>query len=178
MGDGRAPSFLARPADVRRRAAQIAYFAMVRGCNDPTMTAYSTCIAPSCRTKVEGTVPICPTCGKRMRTPRAVKISGGLLLACGVFLVGMMGYLFYALSPSMMHPGDEIGGTSYTGTAEQARTILTLFATVAAFGVGSMFYGLFMLFTGRRSIAIMLVVLALAVVLAGVCWWAMQVLPA
>ena len=112
-----------------------------------------------------------------MRTPRGVRIAGGVLLACGGFLVGMMGYLFYILAPSMMHPGDSLGGTTYRGTAEQARMILTLFATVAAFGVGSMFYGLFMLFTGRRSKAIMAIVLALAILLAGMCWWVMQVIP-
>jgi len=141
------------------------------------MPAVSTCLAPSCRTKVEGTVTQCPNCGGRMRTPRGVKIAGGFLLACGVFLVGMMGYLYYVMAPSMGNPGVETGGMTYNGTAEQARTILLLFATVAAFGVGASFYGLFMLFTGRRSRPIMLLVLALAAAIAGMCWWTMQVIP-
>ena len=131
-----------------------------------------------CRTQVEGTVTKCPACGGRMRTPRRVRIAGGVLLACGGFLAGMMGWLYYAMSPTMLHPGTQVGGTTFNGTAEQARTVLMLFATIAAFGVGSMFYGLFMLFTGRRSVAIMLVVLALAVAIAGMCWWTLQVLPA
>jgi hypothetical protein len=88
-----------------------------------------------------------------------------------------MGYLFYSLSPTMLRPGVEIGGTKFNGTAEQARTILMLFGTVAAFGAGSMFYGLWMLFTGRRSVAIMLVVLALATALGVMCWWTLQVIP-
>ncbi len=141
------------------------------------MPASSICLAPSCRTKVEGTVPTCPNCGGRMRTPRGVKVAGGGLLACGLFLMGMMGYLTYLLSPTMLHPGEEIGGTTFNGTVEQARTILTLFGTVGAFGVGAAFYGLFMLFTGRRSTAMMLVVLALAVAIAAMCWWTMQVIP-
>jgi hypothetical protein len=112
-----------------------------------------------------------------MRTPRGVRIAGGGLLVCGLFLMGMMGYLTYALSPTMLHPGEQIGGTTFNGTAEQARTIITLFATVGAFGVGAAFYGLWMLFTGQRSKVMMLVVLALAVAIAGMCWWTMQVIP-
>lgn len=82
----------------------------------------------------------------------------------------MMGDLYYALSPTMLHPGTQIGGTTFNGTVQQARTILTLFGTIAAFGVASMFHGLWILFTGRRSIAIMLVVLALAVAMGGMVW--------
>ncbi|QDZ07773.1 hypothetical protein FPZ24_09980 [Sphingomonas panacisoli] len=141
------------------------------------MPATSTCLNSRCRTSVEGTMAKCPNCGGGMRTPRRVRIAGGFLLACGAFLAGMMGWLYYALSPTMLHPGTRIGGTTFNGTAEQARTILMLFATIAAFGAGSMFYGLWMLFTGRRSIALMLVVLALAVAIGGMCWWTMQVVP-
>lgn len=141
------------------------------------MPAYSSCPSSQCRTRVEGTVSTCPNCGRKMRTPTGVRIAGGVLLACGTFLEGMMGFLFYRLSPTMLRPGVEIGGTTFNGTADQARIILALFGTVAAFGVGASFYGLFMLFTGRRSKPIKYVVLALAVLLAGMCWWALQVLP-
>lgn len=112
-----------------------------------------------------------------MRTPTGVRIAGGVLLLCGSLLEGAMGYLFYLLSPTMLQPGVEIGGTTYNGTADQAHVILGLFGTIAAFGVAASFYGLFMLFTGRRSKPIMYAVLALAVVMAGMCWWALQVLP-
>lgn len=112
-----------------------------------------------------------------MRTPRRVRIVGSVLLACGGFLAGMIGYLYYALSPTMLHPGVEIGGTKFNGIAEQAHTILMLLGTVAAFGAGSMFYGLWMLFTGRRSVAIMILVLALAATLGVMCWWTLQVIP-
>lgn len=141
------------------------------------MPAMSTCLNSLCRTEVEGTVATCPGCGGRMRTPRRVKVAGGVVLACGGFLVGMMGFLYYIMSPSMLHPGQQVGGTTFNGTIEQARIILMLFATIAAFGAASMFYGLFMLFTGRRSVAIMLLVLALAVAIGGMCWWTLQVLP-
>ena len=142
------------------------------------MPAVSTCQAPSCRTKVEGTVTICPNCGGKMRTPRTIRALGWLLLACGVFLVGLMSYLWVVLAPSMAHPGDTTGGTTFTGTAEQGQTILTVFGAVIVFGLGSIAYGLWMIVTGRRSIAMMIGVLVLAAALIAIAWRAMAVLPA
>jgi len=112
-----------------------------------------------------------------MRTPRTIRALGWLLLACGVFLVGLMGYLWTVLAPAMAHPGDLAGGTTFTGTAEQARTILTVFGAVIVFGLGSIAYGLWMIVTGRRSIAMMIAVLALAAALIAISWRAMTVLP-
>jgi len=142
------------------------------------MPAVSTCQAPSCRTKVEGTVTICPNCGGKMRTPRTIRALGWLLLACGVFLVGLMSYLWVVLAPAMAHPGDTTGGTTFTGTAEQGQTILTVFGAVIVFGLGSIAYGLWMIVTGRRSIAMMIGVLVLAAALIAIAWRAMAVLPA
>ena len=141
------------------------------------MSAVSICQAPSCRTKVDGTVKICPNCGKRMRTPRAVRAAGWVLLACGIFLVGLMSYLWYVLAPSMAHPGDTAGGATFTGTAQQAQAILTVFGAVIVFGLGSIAYGLWMIVTGRRSIALMIGLLVLAGALFTIAWWAMTVLP-
>ncbi len=141
------------------------------------MTAVSTCLSPSCRTKVDGTVKICPNCGKRMRTPRTVRAAGWVLLVCGLFLVGLMSYLWAALAPLMAHPGNTAEGATFTGTAQQAQTIFIVFGAVIVFGLGSIAYGLWMIITGRRSIAMMIGVLVLAAVLIGVAWWAMAVLP-
>lgn len=141
------------------------------------MPAVSTCLKWSCRTKVEGTVTTCPNCGGKMRTPRTIRVLGWLLLACGVFLVGLMSYLWVVLAPSMAHPGDTTGGTTFTGTAEQGRTILTVFGAVIVFGLGSTAYGVWMIVTGRRSIAMMIGVLVLAAALFAIAWWAMTVLP-
>ncbi len=142
------------------------------------MTAVSTCTSLSCRTKVEGTVAKCPTCGARMWTPQRNRISGGALLVLGVFLAGLMGYLYYIMAPSMAQPGVELGGMIYNGTPAQARAIQTLFATVALFGVVAGFYGLYMLYTGMRSKVMMFVMLGLGAAILGVGYWAMQVLPA
>lgn len=112
-----------------------------------------------------------------MRTPRTVRITGWVLLACGLFLVGFMGYIWSVVAPSMAHPGDRTGGTTFTGTAEQAQTIFTVFAAVIVFGLGSIVYGLWMIVTGRRSIAMMIGVLVLAAALVAIAWRAMTVLP-
>jgi hypothetical protein len=113
-----------------------------------------------------------------MRTPRSVRTSGYVLALCGLFLVVVTGWLANALLPSMSHPGVQVGGTIFSGTAEQARAILSLFGAVGAFGTGAIAYGAWMIVTGRRSVAMMLGVLALALVLAGMCWWTLTKLPA
>jgi MFS family permease len=112
-----------------------------------------------------------------MRTPRTVRAVGWLLLACGVFLVGLMSYLWAVLAPSMAHPGDTTGGTTFTGTAQQAQTILTVFGAVIVFGLGSIAYSLWLIVTGRRSIVMMIGVLVLAAALIAIAWRAMAVLP-
>jgi MFS family permease len=141
------------------------------------MPAVSTCLAPSCRTKVEGTVNPCPNCGGKMRTPRTVRAAGWLLLVCGLFLVGFMGYIWSVLAPAMAHPGDMAGGSTFKGTAQQAQTILSVFGAVIVFGLGSIAYGTWMIVTGRRSIAMMIGVLVLAAALIAITWRAMAVLP-
>jgi len=142
------------------------------------MPAVSTCLAPSCKTKVEGTVASCPTCGGRMRTPRSVRIAGWVLLICGVFLAGFMSYLWQALAPSMAHPGETSGGATFTGTAQQAQAIFTTFGAVTVFGLAASAYGLWMIVTGRRSVAMMIGVLVLAAALIVIAWQTMAVLPA
>jgi hypothetical protein len=139
--------------------------------------ATSNCLSSSCKTRVEGTVTTCPNCGGKMRTPRSVRISGWLLLACGVFLAGFMSYIANSLAPSMLHPGATTGGTTFTGNAEQARTIFTMFGAIIAFGLAGIGYGLFMIVTGRRSLVLMFGVLGLAVVLLALVWRTMLVLP-
>jgi hypothetical protein len=48
---------------------------------------------------------------------------------------------------------------------------------VIVFGLGSTAYGLWMIITGRRSIAMMIGVLVLAAALMAIAWRAMTVLP-
>jgi hypothetical protein len=112
-----------------------------------------------------------------MRTPRTVRAAGWLLLGCGLFLVLFMGYLWSVLAPAMAHPGDLAGGSTFRGTAQQAQTILSVFGAVIVFGLGSTAYGLWMIVTGRRSIAMMIGILVLAAALIAITWRAMVILP-
>jgi MFS family permease len=131
----------------------------------------STCLSLSCRTKVDGVVERCPKCNSKMRTPKMVKRYGWVLLGLGLFLVGMMAFLYLNLAPMMLHPGDETSsGSSFTGTADQGRMILALFGLIFAFGLASMFNGIWQIRTGQRNLLIMWIVLGLAAVLGVFAW--------
>ncbi len=135
------------------------------------MAEISTCTNFSCRAKVEDSVEKCPRCGKKMRTPKTVRRLGWVLLALGLFLIVLMGTITWNLAPMMMHPGDPTAtGSSFTGTADQARMILRLFAVVIVFGVATAFNGIWQIVTGRRNLVIMWIVLGIAGVLLVYAW--------
>ena len=132
------------------------------------MPETSTCLSFSCRETVDGTVAKCPKCGTRMRTPKMVRRLGWFLLLIGLFLVGLMGTITWNLAPSLLHPYSP--DSNYTGTAEQARMILRLFAVVIIFGIGTMINGAYQIKTGQRNGWITAATLGLAVVLFVVAW--------
>ncbi len=135
------------------------------------MADFSTCTARTCRAVTPGIVDKCPTCGARVQTSRRIRILGWLSIACGIFLVGMMGYVTLAMYPSLTNPGVEVeGGGRWTGTAEQARMALNLFYLVIGFGVLATAAGIWMAITGRRHIAITVVTLLVAAVLLFQTW--------
>jgi magnesium-transporting ATPase (P-type) len=125
------------------------------------MTAVSTCTSPSCGTKVEGQVERCPKCNRKMRTPRTIRRLGISLVIVGLLLAGGVGYLYAAMTPMLSHPGVAQDGTTFSGTAEQARMVFTLFQAIIAFGLASIVNGVFQIVTGRRS-TIMLIITLIA----------------
>ena len=86
-----------------------------------------------------------------MRAVRESRARGWALLVIGLFLIGMMGAISWNMAPSLMRPGVEIDGGTWTGTAEQARMVLGLFALLIAFGFASAANGAFQIATGRQS---------------------------
>lgn len=126
------------------------------------MNDFSTCTKMSCRTETEGLVPECPVCGSRTLTSRRVRILGWLLVGCGIILVGMMGTIMWFLAASLSHPGQEINGQTFNGTAEQANFVLQLFWLVAVFGVLSLVNGIWQIAKGKRNIVFMIATLLLA----------------
>jgi hypothetical protein len=101
---------------------------------------------------------------------RSWRVRGWMLLALGLFLAAFMGIIAMNMAPTMSQPGVEIDGTTFTGTAEQAQTFFLLFGIVIALGLLSAVNGLFMIATGRRSTAFMVLTLAGGVLLILLAW--------
>lgn len=134
------------------------------------MADFSTCTSRSCKTVTPGIVDKCPVCGARVQTSRRIRILGWLSIACGLFLIAMMGYITLAMYPSLTDTGVSGDGRRWTGTAEQARMALNLFYLVIGFGVLATAAGVWMVVTGRRHILITVVTLLVAAVLLLQTW--------
>jgi hypothetical protein len=128
--------------------------------------SHSACNQPTCAAVVEGRVSTCPKCGGPMRSVGESPARAILLLICGVLLAGGMTVIFLNIGSSMLNPGVEAAdGSSFTGTADQARLFLMLFAAVFVFGLVAIANGIFMLITRRQSKGFIIVTLGLAAVL-------------
>ena len=137
------------------------------------MADHSTCT--KCGAWADGNVAVCPRCGGPMQVKQGSTVRGWVLLFLGLFLMGMMGAITAATAPTMLNPGVEIDGGSFTGTAQQGRIFLGLFLLVFAFGAVSTLYGLFQIVTRRESKAFVMATLGLAalllVVMFGILWF-------
>jgi uncharacterized membrane protein len=141
------------------------------------MAAYTVCRNPKCATLVEGKVEACPKCGGAMRLVGESPWRGIVLLICGLLLVIGMGVITINLYPSLSNPGVRtIDGSTWTGTAEQARMTLLLFAAVIVFGLVATANGVYMMITKQQSKAFMFVSLGLAAVLLIITFVTMYVL--
>jgi len=127
------------------------------------MAALSTCMDPTCAVALEGKAERCPKCGGRMRmVGSGSRPRGVLLLICGLILVGMMGPILWLLAPSMLDPGADTDGAGFSGTVEQGRIIIGLFATIIVFGLVAIAGGLQMIVSNHQSRGFTIVTLALA----------------
>ena len=127
------------------------------------MADLSTCNAPTCAYTVEGMLATCPKCGGPMRQVRESRVRGWALLLLGLFLMLMMGAITWNMAPALLHAGEQAGGNTFTGTADQARLILYLFWALIAFGAVTTLNGLYQIATGRQHwafIALTLLVFA------------------
>jgi hypothetical protein len=130
------------------------------------MPAYTVCRKSTCATLVEGKVEACPKCGGPMRSVGESPLRGIVLLLCGLTLVIGMGVITLNMYPMLSNPGETMpGGSSFTGTADQARITLLLFAAVIVFGLVATANGIYMLVTRQQSKAFMFVSLGFAAVL-------------
>ncbi len=107
----------------------------------------------------------CPKCGTSLQSRRWSRRFGLGLVVCGAIMCGIMGFLVLDMGPSLLNPGVSSGGTRFTGTPAKARMILGIFAAVLAFGLTALGYGLWQMFTGRRSKRVIYFAVALAALL-------------
>jgi hypothetical protein len=137
------------------------------------MAAYSVCRKSTCATLVEGPATTCPKCDGPMRSVGESPLRGIVLLLCGLILLGLMGTITYYMYPTLTHPGVTVEGSTFTGTADQARITLLLFAAVIVFGLVATANGIYMLVTRQQSRAFMFASLGLAAILLVITFVAM-----
>ncbi len=115
----------------------------------------STCYAPLCGYSVPEAMDQCPECGRPMLPSRSVRRRGLVMMLAGSFLLCLMGAITYSLTPMLT-------STGFSGTPEQARTIIQLFWLVIAFGVVGAAAGAWQFATARRNRFVTTGMLALA----------------
>jgi len=115
------------------------------------MADTSTCSLLSCGETVEGTVDKCPKCGTKMSTSRSLRRLGWVILAAGLLITGVMGKIAWFYWPLLRHPGETIGGSSFSGSKDDAVLIQQVFSFVAGFGVVAIINGARQIVTGRRN---------------------------
>lgn len=99
-----------------------------------------------------------------------LRLRGWVLVMVGLFLVLLLGAVTWTMAPTMLNPGVEIDGSTFTGTAREAETFLSLFALVILFGILCAVNGAYMLATGRQSRAFTVATIALAALLSALAW--------
>ena len=93
----------------------------------------------------------CPACGRGVQSRRWARRYGGVLAVLGLLIFGAMVVVLYNLGPKLLHPGVTIGGSRFSGNVAQAAIVLGILSSVAAFGLGSMVFGLRQVRSGRRD---------------------------
>ena len=88
-------------------------------------------------------------------TPRQVRIQGGLLLVLGSALVIGVGYALLSIVPTSLHPGVEVNGSTFTGSALQGQVFVGLLAWLELLSVMFVIVGIQQLKTGRRMKALL-----------------------
>lgn len=80
-----------------------------------------------------------------------VRRLGLALIVLGTLLAGGVGYMALQLAPTLLNPGELIGGERFTGSAALGRQVLTLLVTVALCGAVFAGIGMHQWRTGRRD---------------------------
>lgn len=89
--------------------------------------------------------------GKPGLSPAAVRRLGLALIVIGSLLALGVGSLALQLAPTLLHPGELIGGERFTGSAALGRQVLGLLVVVALTGAAFAGIGTHQWRTGRRD---------------------------
>lgn len=82
--------------------------------------------------------------------PGMVRLRGWILVALGVALVLTGIGLIAAMAPTLLAPGQSVGGTTFTGSAAAGVMTLLLFGAVGLFGAVALAGGWAMVRTAQR----------------------------
>jgi hypothetical protein len=128
------------------------------------------CQAWHCGEVYEGTERFCPTCRNVAVPQKRIRRNGMVALACGVFLTGMMVVLTFLLGPTLLAAGQEVDGSTFTGSKSDAMVVLALFGAIGVFGVVAMVAGFNQLRYGRQNWRLFGGMLAVLAVIGVIAW--------
>lgn len=132
------------------------------------VTEKSVCMGMGCGLVFDGLEKKCPECGKPAIPQASLRRRGWIVMACGLFLLGIMGTVLWFIVPILLAPGQELGGSRFDGTPEQMQFMLAIFAMVIAIGFSALIAGYTQAIHGRRQKGAIRVMLVFAVVLFGI----------
>jgi hypothetical protein len=89
--------------------------------------------------------------GSRRPAPTTTRRRGLALMLIGGLLALVGGYAALQLAPTLLHPGELIGGERFTGSAAQGRQLLALLSALALAGLACAGLGLRQWRAGRRG---------------------------
>jgi hypothetical protein len=118
----------------------------------PDAEDLSTCA--SCGFQTAEALASCPKCGTNLLTRRWTRRYGAVLVFIGAFLALMMGGILWMMLPTLLHPGVEIDGQTFTGTPGFARGVIAGLGSIMLFGVAACAYGVWQVRTGERNLTV------------------------
>ena len=103
-------------------------------------------------------------------TPRQVRVMGSVLLVIGTLLAGGVAVLLANIAPTLLHPGESIGGTRFTGSADLGFMVIGLLGWIVLDGLAFAGIGIHQLSTGRRNKWLLYLGIAMIAITVVVAW--------
>lgn len=123
-----------------------------------------------CDYETREAVERCPRCGgRRLMTTTGVRALGAVLVGLGLFLIIFMGTIAVVVAGIIAGSNRPGSTTRFAGGTKEIALIYGIFGLVIAFGAASTVGGAMQLARGRRSKAMVRVILGIFVALVVVC---------